>query len=141
MTREDILEHIFRNYSQTLDELKEFTDWELDLISDYPPSNIEELRDCVTGEVQREITRDILRHFIGNWGSFYNNYEDKVIDTSVSFISYNYGLRAYEISKNTIIGIARELVDSTNYNVQESVDFNEILASLNLHYPIKFIAS
>ena len=53
--KELILNSIFPDYDYVINIINSYTDYELRLVKDYPPDNIDSLRDRVIDEIQWDI--------------------------------------------------------------------------------------
>ena len=80
MTREDILERLFPDFKETKRTLDLFSDYELNLLEDNCPEDIDDLADSILHEVQWDIVRTLFISFINDWDDFYTNNEELVMD-------------------------------------------------------------
>lgn len=142
MTREDILERLFPDFEETKITLDSYSDYELNLLEDNCPEDIDDLADSILHEVQWDIVRTLFISFINDWDDFYTNNEELVMDycSEVTFLEYDSGNNSYCISKETVIDCCRELTREADkeYFINENVDFRNVISNLNKYYPIKF---
>lgn len=138
----DILYKYFPEYENLKDELEQYSDYELNLIANHLPDNIDEIRSAICSEIQWDIIGDVCGPFINDWDNFFFKYEGEIMDYCWDgpFIGYNSVNHSYEISKDTIKDICSELISLTEEDctLNENVDFSEVIAQLNKWYPVKF---
>ena len=142
MTREDILERLFPDFKETKRTLDLFSDYELNLLEDNCPEDIDDLADSILHEVQWDIVRTLFISFINDWDDFYTNNEELDMDycSETTFLEYDSGNNSYCISKETVIDCCWELIREADkeYSINENVDFRNVISNLNKYYPIKF---
>ena len=141
MTKEEILDYLYPEYSEAVCILDQYTNFELDLLEECP-----EDIDCIEEEVifgiQWEIASDVFGSIIDNWDDFYNENEGTLIDfcNQSRFLEYDSKANAYILYHKQVISLANDLVNDSegDYTINE-VDFRELINRLNSSYPIKFI--
>ena len=137
-----ILDSIFPDCSYTINIINSYTDYELRLVQDYPPNNIDDLRDRVMDEIQWEIFYMLFSPFIKDSDKFYDEHETEVMDfcNSCRFLDYNDNNHSYEISEKYIIELSNSLISDIDpsYSINTNVDMDKIIGVLNSNYPIKF---
>ena len=140
--KELILNSIFPDYDYVINIINSYTDYELRLVKDYPPDNIDSLRDRVIDEIQWDIFYELFSPFIKDSDKFYEEYENEIMDfcSSCRFLDYNDNNRSYEISEKNIIELSNSLVSDIDpkYSINNNVDMDKIMGVLNSTYPIKF---
>ena len=137
-----ILNSIFPNYDIVINIINSYTDYELYLVKDYPPNNIDSLRDRVIDEIQWDIFYELFSPFIKDSDGFYEEYENEIADfcSSCRFLNYNDNNHSYEISEKYIIKLSNDLISDIDpkYSINNNVDTDKIIGVLNSNYPIKF---
>lgn len=137
-----ILDSIFPDCSYAINIINSYTDYELRLVKDYPPNDIDDLRDRVMDEIQWEIFYTLFSPFIKDSDKFYDEHEEEVMDfcNSCRFLDYNDNNHSYEISEKDIIELSNSLISDIdpNYSINTNVDMDKIIGVLNSNYPIKF---
>ena len=137
-----ILNSIFPDYDIVINIINSYTDYELRLVKDYPPDNIDSLRDRVIDEIQWDIFYDLFSPFIKDSDKFYEEYENEIADfcSSCRFLNYNDNNHSYEISEKYIIELSNDLISDIDpkYSINNNVDTDKIIEVLNSSYPIKF---
>ena len=140
--KELILNSIFPDYDYVINIINSYTDYELRLVKDYPPDNIDSLRDRVIDEIQWDIFYDLFSPFIKDSDKFYEEYENEIADfcSSCRFLNYNDNNHSYEISEKYIIELSNDLISDIDpkYSINNNVDTDKIIEVLNSSYPIKF---
>lgn len=143
--QEEALNRFVLEYEEVKEQLEKYSDYELNLVINHLPYNIEDLQNYINIQVQWDIINELCGAFINNWDDFYNNYEALIIDYCFgdeSFIGYNDYNHAYEISKKTIIDVCKDLISHSevkeNYTINKEVNFSEVVNNLNKDYPVKF---
>ena len=137
-----ILNSIFPNYDIVINIINSYTDYELYLVKDYPPNNIDSLRDRVIDEIQWDIFYRLFSTFIKDSDKFYEEHEEEIMDfcSSCRFLDYNDNNHSYEISEKYIIELSNDLISDIDpkYSINNNVDMDNIIEVLNSNYPIKF---
>ena len=137
-----ILNSIFPDYDIVINIINSYTDYELRLVKDYPPDNIDSLRDRVIDEIQWDIFYELFSPFIKDSDKFYEEYENEIADfcSSCRFLNYNDNNHSYEISEKYIIELSNDLISDIDpkYSINNNVDTDKIIEVLNSIYPIKF---
>ena len=137
-----ILNSIFPDYDIVINIINSYTDYELRLVKDYPPDNIDSLRDRVIDEIQWDIFYELFSPFIKDSDKFYEEYENEIADfcSSCRFLNYNDNNHSYEISEKYIIELSNDLISDIDpkYSINNNVDTDKIIEVLNSNYPIKF---
>ena len=137
-----ILNSIFPDYDIVINIINSYTDYELRLVKDYPPDNIDSLRDRVIDEIQWDIFYELFSPFIKDSDKFYEEYENEIADfcSSCRFLNYNDNNHSYEISEKYIIELSNNLISDIDpkYSINNNVDTDKIIEVLNSNYPIKF---
>ena len=137
-----ILNSIFPDYDIVINIINSYTDYELHLVKDYPPDNIDSLRDRVIDEIQWDIFYELFSPFIKDSDKFYEEYENEIADfcSSCRFLNYNDNNHSYEISEKYIIELSNDLISDIDpkYSINNNVDTDKIIEVLNSNYPIKF---
>ena len=137
-----ILDNILPNYDYIINVINSYTDYELRLVKDYPPDNIDVLRDMVIDEIQWDIFYMLFSPFIKDSDKFYEEHENEIMDfcNSCRFLDYNDNNRSYEISEKNIIELSNSLVSDIDpkYSINNNVDMDKIMGVLNNTYPVKF---
>ena len=137
-----ILHNIFPDHDIVINVINSYTDYELRLIKDYPPDNIDVLRDMVIDEIQWDIFYMLFSPFIKDSDKFYEEHENEIMDfcSSCRFLDYNDNNRSYEISETNIIELSNSFVSDIDpkYSINNNVDMDKIMGVLNSTYPIKF---
>ena len=137
-----ILNSIFPDYDIVINIINSYTDYELYLVKDYPPDNIDSLRDRVIDEIQWDIFYELFSPFIKDSDKFYEEYENEIADfcSSCRFLNYNDNNHSYEISEKYIIELSNDLISDIDpkYSINNNVDMDKIIEVLNSSYPIKF---
>ena len=137
-----ILNSIFPDYDIVINIINSYTDYELHLVKDYPPDNIDSLRDRVIDEIQWDIFYELFSPFIKDSDKFYEEYENEIADfcSSCRFLDYNDNNHSYEISEKYIIELSNDLISDIDpkYSINNNVDIDKIIGVLNSNYPIKF---
>ena len=137
-----ILDNILPNYEYIINVINSYTDYELRLVKDYPPDNIDSLRDRVIDEIQWDIFYELFSPFIKDSDKFYEEYENEIADfcSSCRFLNYNDNNHSYEISEKYIIELSNDLISDIDpkYSINNNVDTDKIIEVLNSNYPIKF---
>ena len=140
--KELILNSIFPDYDYVINIINSYTDYELHLVKDYPPDNIDSLRDRVINEIQWDIFYRLFSPFIKDSDKFYEEYENEIADfcSSCRFLNYNDNNHSYEISEKYIIELSNDLISDIDpkYSINNNVDTDKIIEVLNSIYPIKF---
>ena len=140
--KELILNSIFPDYDYVINIINSYTDYELHLVKDYPPDNIDSLRDRVIDEIQWDIFYELFSPFIKDSDKFYEEYENEIADfcSSCRFLNYNDNNHSYEISEKYIIELSNDLISDIDpkYSINNNVDTDKIIEVLNSNYPIKF---
>ena len=140
--KELILNSIFPDYDYVINIINSYTDYELRLVKDYPPDNIDSLRDRVIDEIQWDIFYELFSPFIKDSDKFYEEYENEIADfcSSCRFLNYNDNNHSYEISEKYIIELSNDLISDIDpkYSINNNVDMDKIIGVLNSNYPIKF---
>ena len=140
--KELILNSIFPDYDYVINIINSYTDYELRLVKDYPPDNIDSLRDRVIDEIQWDIFYELFSPFIKDSDKFYEEYENEIADfcSSCRFLNYNDNNHSYEISEKYIIELSNDLISDIDpkYSINNNVDMDKIIEVLNSNYPIKF---
>ena len=140
--KELILNSIFPDYDYVINIINSYTDYELRLVKDYPPDNIDSLRDRVIDEIQWDIFYELFSPFIKDSDKFYEEYENEIADfcSSCRFLNYNDNNHSYEISEKYIIELSNDLISDIDpkYSINNNVDTDKIIEVLNSSYPIKF---
>ena len=140
--KEDILDNWFPGYGEAKSNLDLYSDYELNLLRDNFPNDVDDLANSILHEVQWDIVRTLFESFINDWDDFYTNNEELVMDycSEATFLEYDSCNNSYCISKETVIGCCRELIRETDkeYSINENVDFRNVISNLNKYYPIKF---
>ena len=137
-----ILDNIFPDHDIVINIINSYTDYELHLVKDYPPDNIDSLRDRVIDEIQWDIFYELFSPFIKDSDKFYEEYENEIADfcSSCRFLNYNDNNHSYEISEKDIIELSNDLISDIDpkYSINNNVDTDKIIEVLNSSYPIKF---
>lgn len=140
--QEEILNRFIPEYEEIKDQLEKYTDYELNLIKSNLPDRIDDLQDCINVELQWDIIGNLCGSFINDWDNFYFDNEDLIMDHCYDspFISYNNSNNSYEICKDTIIDICKDMLSQAkgDYILNEEVDFSKLISHLNKYYPVKF---
>ena len=140
--KELILNSIFPDYDYVINIINSYTDYELRLVKDYPPNDIDSLRDRVIDEIQWDIFYELFSPFIKDSDKFYEEYENEIADfcSSCRFLNYNDNNHSYEISEKYIIKLSNDLISDIDpkYSINNNVDTDKIIEVLNSSYPIKF---
>ena len=140
--KELILNSIFPDYDYVINIINSYTDYELRLVKDYPPNDIDSLRDRVIDEIQWDIFYRLFSLFIKDSDKFYEEYENEIADfcSSCRFLNYNDNNHSYEISEKYIIELSNDLISDIDpkYSINNNVDIDKIIGVLNSNYPIKF---
>ena len=140
--KELILNSIFPDYDIVINIINSYTDYELRLVKDYPPDNIDSLRDRVIDEIQWDIFYRLFSLFIKDSDKFYEEHEEEIMDfcSSCRFLDYNDNNHSYEISEKYIIELSNDLISDIDpkYSINNNVDIDKIIGVLNSNYPIKF---
>lgn len=141
MTKDEILEHLYPEYSEARDTLDQYSDFEIELLNECP-EDIDCIEGAIISEIQWEIISDVFSPIIDNWDDFYNENEDGLMDfcNLSRFLEYDSRANAYILYSEQVISLANDLVNDSegDYTINE-VDFGELVNSLNSSYPIKFI--
>lgn len=137
-----ILNNIFPDYEYTINAINSYTDYELRLVKDYLPNNMDDLRDKVTDEIQWDIFYTLFSPFIKNSDKFYEEHENEIMDfcSSCTFLNYNDNNHSYEMSEKNIIELSNSLISEVDpkYSINNDVDIDKIIGVLNSTYPVKF---
>lgn len=137
-----VLNSIFPGYSYATNVINSYTDYELRLVKDNLPDNIDDLRDRVIDEIQWDIFYTLFSQFIEDSDKFYEEHELEIMDfcNSCKFLDYNDNNHSYEISEKDIIELANSLISDidSKYSINTNVDIDKIIGILNSNYPIKF---
>lgn len=137
-----ILDNILPNYDYIINVINSYTDYELRLVKDYPPDNIDVLRDRVIDEIQWDIFYMLFSPFIKDSDKFYEEHENEIMDfcSLCRFLDYNDNNHSYEISEKNIIELSNSLISDIDpkYSINNNVDMDKIMGVLNSTYPIKF---
>lgn len=137
-----ILNSIFPDYDIVINIINSYTDYELCLVKDYPPDDINSLRDKVIDGIQWDIFYELFSPFIKDGDKFYEEHEEELIDfcSSCRFLDYNDNNHSYEISEKYIIELSNDLIYDidSKYSINNNVDMDKIIEVLNSSYPIKF---
>ena len=137
-----ILNSIFPDYDIVINIINSYTDYELRLVKDYPPDDINSLRDKVIDGIQWDIFYELFSPFIKDGDKFYEEHEEELIDfcNSCRFLDYNDNNHSYEISEKYIIELSNDLIYDidSKYSINNNVDMDKIIEVLNSSYPIKF---
>ena len=137
-----ILNSIFPDYDYVINIINSYTDYELRLVKDYPPDNIDSLRDRVIDEIQWNILYESFSPFIKDSDKFDEEHEEEIMDfcSSCRFLNYNDNNHSYEISEKYIIELSNDLISDIDpkYSINNNVDMDKIIGVLNSNYPIKF---
>ena len=137
-----ILNSIFPDYDIVINIINSYTDYELYLVKDYPPNNIDSLRDRVIDEIQWDIFYRLFSPFIKDSDKFYEEHEEEIMDfcSSCRFLDYNDNNHSYEISEKYIIELSNDLISDIDpkYSINNNVGMDKIIGVLNSNYPIKF---
>lgn len=137
-----ILNSIFPDYDYVINIINSYTDYELYLVKDYPPKDINSLRDRVIDEIQWDIFYMLFSPFIKDSDKFYEEHEDEIMDfcSSCKFLDYNDNNHSYEISEKYIIELSNDLISDIDpkYLINNNVDMDKIIGVLNSSCPIKF---
>lgn len=140
--KELILNSIFPDYDIVINIINSYTDYELRLVKDYPPDNIDSLRDRVIDEIQWDIFYELFSPFIKDSDGFYEEHEEEIMDfcSSCRFLNYNDNNHSYKISEKDIIELSNDLISDIDpkYSINNNVDMDKIIGVLNSNYPIKF---
>ena len=140
--KELILNSIFPDYDIVINIINSYTDYELRLIKDDLPDNIDNLRDRVIDEIQWDIFYTLFSQFIEDSDKFYEEHELEIMDfcNSCKFLDYNDNNHSYEISEKNIIELANSLISDidSKYSINTNVDIDKIIGVLNSNYSIKF---
>lgn len=141
MTKEEILNYLYPEYSEAACILDQYTEFELDVLEECP-ENIDCIEKAVISGIQREIISDVFSPIIDNWDDFYDENEDGLMDfcNQSRFLEYDSKANAYILYHEQVISLANDLVNDSegDYTINE-VDFRELINRLNSSYPIKFI--
>ena len=137
-----ILNNIFPDHDIVINVINSYTDYELRLVKDYPPNDIDSLRDRVIDEIQWDIFYELFSPFIKDSDKFYEEHEEEIMDfcSSCRFLDYNDNNHSYEISEKYIIELSNDLISDIDpkYSINNNVDMDKIIGVLNSIYPIKF---
>lgn len=137
-----ILNSIFPDYDIVINIINSYTDYELRLVKDYPPDDINSLRDKVIDGIQWDIFYMLFSPFIKDGDKFYEEHEEELVDfcNSCRFLDYNDNNHSYEISEKYIIELSNDLISDIDpkYSINNNVDTDKIIEVLNSSYPIKF---
>ena len=137
-----VLNSIFLGYNYATNVINSYTDYELRLVKDDLPNNIDSLRDRVIDEIQWDIFYTLFSQFIEDSDKFYEEHELEIMDfcNSCRFLDYNDNNHSYEISEKDIIELANSLISDidSKYSININVDIDKIIGVLNSNYPIKF---
>ena len=137
-----ILNNIFPDYEYTINVINSYTDYELRLVKDYLPNNVDDLRDKVTDEIQWDIFYILFSPFIKDSDKFYEEHEDEIMDfcSLCTFLNYNDNNHSYEMSEKNIIELSNSLISEIDpkYSINNDVDIDKIIRVLNSTYPVKF---
>lgn len=143
--QEEILNRLCPEYEDFKNQLEQYSDYELNLVVNNLPDSIDDLQSSINMEIQWDILGTLCSPFINDWDDFYNNYEGEIMDYCWEcgpFISYNSYNNSYEINRETVIDICKDLISNSevdgDYTINEEVNFSEIIADLNRYYPVKF---
>ena len=141
MTKKEILDYLYPEYSEAVCILDQYTNFELDLLEECP-EDIDSIEAAVIFGIQWEIVSDVFGSIIDNWDDFYNENEGTLMDfcNRSRFLEYDSGVNAYVLNNKQVISLATDLVNDSegDYTINE-VDFRELINRLNSSYPIKFI--
>lgn len=140
--KEYILDNLFYGYEEAKRTLDLYSDYELNLLRDNLPENIDDVANLILHEVQFDLSSMLFGPFINDWDDFYTNNEELIMDYcyEATFLEYNSGNNAYCISKEMAIDCCGELIREADkeYSINEDVDFRDVISELNKYYPIKF---
>lgn len=141
--QETILNNYFPEYEDYRSMIELYSDYELSLIMDNLPENIDDIPESISKEVQWDILNTLCSTFVDNWDEFYEQEEEMIINycfDNDSTVSYNDYTHSYEISKEAVINMCKDLTSETEgkYTVNEKADLSETITWLNKNYPIKF---
>lgn len=142
---EEILNNIFPEYSSIKETLETYSDYELSLVRDsiYSVDDVSSLNDYIASNVQFDIIEFLLNKIIDNGSILYSKEETAIMEymNSYNFLNYDVVKRAYKLSKQSIICMCEELIENTdgNYNIRQDIDFKDIVYTLNITTPLKFI--
>lgn len=142
---EEILNNIFPEYSSIKETLETYSDYELSLVRDsiYSVDDVSSLNDYIASNVQFDIIEFLLNKIIDNGSILYSKEETAIMEymNSYNFLNYDVVKRAYKLSKQSIICMCEELIDNAdgNYNIIQDIDFKDIVYTLNITTPLKFI--
>lgn len=144
-TKKELLQSYLPEYEDIESTIDQFSDYEINLVRNNLPDDIGDLESSIKMEVQWEIITDLCSPFMDDWEDFFSKYEGEIMDicyNDCSFIHYNSYNNAYEISKDTIIDLCKDLIAEAEeeYTINEDVNFLEVIADLNKNFPIKFCA-
>lgn len=140
--KKDILDNWFPEYEEAKRQLDLYSDYEINLLRDNYPNDVDDLANLIIQEVQWDIVETLFGSIINDWDDFYMNNEGLVMDycNEATFLEYNPNNNSYYISKETAIICCEELVREADkeYSINEDIDFRDIISDLNKYYPIKF---
>lgn len=143
----EVQEIVLNNYLPEYEDYKivieSYSDYELDLIVDNLPDSIYDIPESISKEIQWDIISALCGTFVEDWDEFYNQEEGMIMDScwnTDSIISYNDSNRSYEISKDGVIELCKDLISESEkeYTINEEADFSETIKYLNKDYPFKF---
>lgn len=139
---EKILTKFIPDYEEIVDILKSYSDYELMLIKNNCPEDIEDLRNAIICEVQGIVIDILFGSIISNWKEFiyYNKDSLAYYYSEAIFIEYDDANKAYYISKDTVIDECKNLIKDQEgrYSINEDIDFRDIIFNLNKQLPLKF---
>lgn len=141
--QEIILNQYFPEYGDYKSILESYSDYELNLIVDNLPESIDDIPESINKEVQWDVLNALCSTFVDNWDEFYNQEEGMIMDfcwNNDSIISYNDSNRSYEISKDGVIELCKDLISESEkeYTINEEADLSETIMWLNKNFSIKF---
>lgn len=143
--QEEILNRLCPEYEDFKNQLEQYSDYELNLVINNLPDSIDDLQSSINMEIQWDILGALCSPFINGWDDFYSNYEGEIMDYcwgAGPFISYNSYNNSYEINREIVIDICKDLISNSeadgDHTINEEVNFSEIIADLNRCYPVKF---
>ena len=143
--KEEILDNIFPGYNSAKEILDTYSDYELSLIKDslYDLNDISDINSYIASTVQFDIIGCLLHKIIDNGDILYEKEEETIMEYihSYNFLNYDAEKRAYALSKQSIVYMCKDLIENTNdtYNIIKDVNFKDIVYTLNITTPLKFI--
>ena len=119
-----ILNNIFPDYEYTINVINSYTDYELRLVKDYLPNNVDDLRDKVTDEIQWDI-------FCALFNPFKANIYHKLFNDNLDLFQLVYIYNKYLFSH---AGVYEEWLKMCDLNLDNLInyDLDELAPYLNV---------